>query len=181
MKITDFGLSKVKRTSRLSRRSGITGTVNYAAPEVIRGAPPSEASDVYSFSMLVWEIFTRKVPWKDLTEYQIIYKMTAATKRDPKATATSESFIVPEGLPEGTEKLLHECWTAMPTMRPLFPRLVDDFRGMLRRESVLAKQAKQNEDEEALKAEKDGGQQTDDAAEPAELAEPEKTDDTKTS
>jgi len=34
VKITDFGLSKVKRTSRLSRRSGITGTVNYAAPEV---------------------------------------------------------------------------------------------------------------------------------------------------
>ena len=71
VKITDFGLSKVKRSSRLSRRSGITGTVNYAAPEVIRGAPPSEASDVYSFSVLVWEIYTRKVPWKDLTEYQI--------------------------------------------------------------------------------------------------------------
>jgi len=28
---------------------------------VIRGAPPSEASDVYSFSLLVWEVFTRKV------------------------------------------------------------------------------------------------------------------------
>ena len=144
VKITDFGLSKVKRSSRLSRRSGITGTVNYAAPEVIRGAPPSEASDVYSFSMLVWEIYTRKVPWKDLTEYQIIYKMTA-TKHDPRFAATRDSFIIPEGLPEGTNELLHECWSAMPAMRPLFPRLVDEFRGMLRKESALAKQAKQNE------------------------------------
>lgn len=178
VKITDFGLSKVKRTSRLSRRSGITGTVNYAAPEVIRGAPPSEASDVYSFSLLVWEIFTRKVPWKDLTEYQIIYKMTAATKRDPTATATSESFIVPNGLPEGTEKLLHECWTAMPAMRPLFPRLVDDFRAMLRRENVIARQAKQNDAaeeakqsdaaQEALTAEKGEGSGGKEAAEAVE-------------
>jgi hypothetical protein len=132
VKITDFGLSKVKRTSRLSRRSGIIGTVNYAAPEVIRGATASERSDVYAFGVLAWEIFTRKVPWKDLTEYQIIYKMTASVRQDASKTATIENFDISPDLPPGTGAILHACWSAVATERPMFPRLVDEFREMLR-------------------------------------------------
>lgn len=145
VKITDFGLSKVKRTSRLSRRSGIIGTVNYASPEIIRGAPASEMSDAYAFGVLAWEIFTRKVPWKDLTEYQIIYKMTAAAKRDASSTATIENFTLAEHLREGIEPILHACWAAMPNARPKFPGLVKDFRDKLRRQVALEREGKQPE------------------------------------
>jgi serine/threonine protein kinase len=144
VKITDFGLSKVKRTSRLSRRSGIIGTVNYAAPEVIRGAPSSESSDVYAFGVLAWEILTRKIPWKDLTEYQIIYKMTAATRRQNATgeNATTENFQVDETFPKGAQKMLHACWLSNPTDRPFFPKLVEECREMLRDENAKAKQTR---------------------------------------
>jgi hypothetical protein len=150
VKITDFGLSKVKCTSRLSRRSGIIGTVNYAAPEVIRGASSSEASDVYAFGVLVWEILTRKIPWKDLTEYQIIYKMTAATKRvTTEANATTENFLLrgADDLPAGAQEMMHACWTSQPTERPFFPQLVEECREMLRSENAKEK-AKDTKGEE---------------------------------
>lgn len=144
VKITDFGLSKVKRTSRLSRRSGIIGTVNYAAPEVIRGAPSSESSDVYAFGVLAWEILTRKIPWKDLTEYQIIYKMTAAMKRPMnRQNATTENFDVPDdSFPTGAQKMLHDCWVSKSTDRPFFPQLVEECREMLRAENAKTRETK---------------------------------------
>jgi hypothetical protein len=139
VKITDFGLSKVKRTSRLSRRSGIIGTVNYAAPEVIRGAPSSESSDVYAFGVLAWEILTRKIPWKDLTEYQIIYKMTAATRRKEGDNAATENFETDTTFPPVAQKMVRACWQSRPTDRPFFPTLVDECREMLRVENAKAK------------------------------------------
>ena len=146
VKITDFGLSKVKRTSRLSRRSGIIGTVNYAAPEVIRGAPSSESSDVYAFGVLAWEILTRKIPWKDLTEYQIIYKMTAATRaRREGDNAATENFETDAAFPPGARKMVRACWQSRPTDRPFFPTLVDECREMLRVENAKAKRTREDD------------------------------------
>jgi hypothetical protein len=142
VKITDFGLSKVKRTSRLSRRSGIIGTVNYAAPEVIRGAPSSESSDVYAFGVLAWEILTRKIPWKDLTEYQIIYKMTAATRRKEGDNAATENLETDATFPPGARKMVRACWHSRPTDRPFFPTLVEECREMLRVENAKGKQTR---------------------------------------
>ena len=142
VKITDFGLSKVKRTSRLSRRSGIIGTVNYAAPEVIRGAPSSESSDVYAFGVLAWEILTRKIPWKDLTEYQIIYKMTAATRRKEGDNAATENLETDALFPTGARKMTRACWQSRPTDRPFFPTLVEECREMLRVENAKGKRTR---------------------------------------
>jgi hypothetical protein len=40
--------------------------VNWVAPEVLRGEPFSQASDVYSLSLVFHEILTRLIPYEDL-------------------------------------------------------------------------------------------------------------------
>jgi len=37
---------------------------NWAAPEVLRGEQPSEASDVYSFGLVIYEMLTGNVPYE---------------------------------------------------------------------------------------------------------------------
>ena len=39
------------------------GTAHWAAPEVLRGEPASEASDIYSLGITLYEMFTRKIPY----------------------------------------------------------------------------------------------------------------------
>merc|ERR1712086_1047221 len=46
--------------------------VNWMAPEVLRGEKPLEASDVYSFGLLLWEILYRAVPYAEYSIAQII-------------------------------------------------------------------------------------------------------------
>ena len=54
VKISDFGISRAKDEIQVAENGVITGTPAYFAPEVARGAEPTEASDVYSLGATVY-------------------------------------------------------------------------------------------------------------------------------
>lgn len=46
-------------------RAGLEGTIEYCAPEVLRGEPYTEKCDVYSFGVVLWELLLRQRPYSD--------------------------------------------------------------------------------------------------------------------
>ena len=61
LSISDLGLSKPMEYYQSSKKDDIYGVLPFVAPEVLRGKPYTLASDIYSFSMIMWE-FTSGVP-----------------------------------------------------------------------------------------------------------------------
>src|SRR6185436_13266054 len=59
VKIVDFGIARLVTGVRDEDRS-ISGTPEYMAPEVISGAPPSFASDVYAVGIILYELLAYK-------------------------------------------------------------------------------------------------------------------------
>ena len=145
VKITDFGLSKVKHSSRMSRQTGMTGTVNYASPEVIRGSKFSEASDVFAYGVILWELLTRRIPWEDLNEYQIVFQMTS--QLESPLAATAKALEIPDSAPEGYRKIIHGTWATHPERRSTFKDVLVDIREIYR---------EQVEKEKALRAARRG-------------------------
>jgi serine/threonine protein kinase len=43
---------------------GVSGTVRWMAPEVMQEEPTTSKADVYSFGIVLWEIFTRRLPFR---------------------------------------------------------------------------------------------------------------------
>ncbi len=61
--LTDFGLARGPRYTVLTRPGQIVGTLEYLAPELIRGEPATAESDVYALGCTVYEALTGKTPF----------------------------------------------------------------------------------------------------------------------
>ncbi|HET7506486.1 MAG TPA: protein kinase, partial [Kofleriaceae bacterium] len=71
VKIVDFGIARLVTGVRDEDRS-ISGTPEYMAPEVISGAPPSFASDVYAVGIILYELLAYKTPFFAGTTTEIL-------------------------------------------------------------------------------------------------------------
>ncbi|XP_050387454.1 probable LRR receptor-like serine/threonine-protein kinase At3g47570 [Argentina anserina] len=70
-RVADFGIARLISTTTESSQTqsstiGIKGTIGYAAPEYASGAEASKQGDVYSFGILVLEMFTGRKPTDEI-------------------------------------------------------------------------------------------------------------------
>ena len=64
LKVTDFGIAQAYTDTMPQTRSDVVwGSPHYFAPEQARGEKPSPASDVYSIGIVMFEMFTGRLPY----------------------------------------------------------------------------------------------------------------------
>ncbi len=69
--LTDFGLSKGRGYTALTTGGQVLGTLDYLAPELIRGDPASPASDIYALGCLVYESVTSEPPFGRRSAFEV--------------------------------------------------------------------------------------------------------------
>ena len=62
--LTDFGLAKRDDWSRLTKMGQVMGTVDYIAPELLRGENATPASDVYALGCVTYEMVAGRPPFQ---------------------------------------------------------------------------------------------------------------------
>jgi serine/threonine protein kinase len=60
--ISDFGISKSGKSGALTGVGVLLGTPGYIAPEILQGKIASEASDIYAFGFMIWEMIVGHRP-----------------------------------------------------------------------------------------------------------------------
>ncbi|KAI9915607.1 hypothetical protein PsorP6_008062 [Peronosclerospora sorghi] len=68
IKISDFGLHASSHKSKLT---GNSCTVQWMAPKVLGDRKYTEKADVFSFGIVVWEIFKGQCPYEGMTQIQV--------------------------------------------------------------------------------------------------------------
>jgi len=63
LKIIDFGLASCTHQEGMTATGLILGTPEYMAPEQVTGRKVDERADIYSLGIILYEIFTGKVPF----------------------------------------------------------------------------------------------------------------------
>ena len=78
VKLLDFGLARLV-TSELTRSNVMVGTVNYMAPEQLRGDKTDHRVDIFSFGVVLYELFGGRKPFQAESFASIMYKILEET------------------------------------------------------------------------------------------------------
>src|SRR6185503_10418077 len=63
VKVTDFGIARALAESALTLPGTTLGSVHYFSPEQARGEMATQASDIYSLGIVLYELLTGRRPW----------------------------------------------------------------------------------------------------------------------
>ncbi len=134
-KLADFGLAKTiadangetgtrTLTEHRTQAGTAVGTLAYMPPELLQGEPVDERSDIFSFGILLYEVFTGARPFEGKTT---IAHMRAILDSKPVPPST----LVP-GFPRALEAAILRCLEKDPNRRYRTAReLSIDLRGVL--------------------------------------------------
>ncbi|XP_072548231.1 ankyrin repeat and protein kinase domain-containing protein 1 [Salminus brasiliensis] len=122
VKISDFGLigweeSKKAFVEDLSAR----GNISYVPPEAFtqNPEPPTTKYDVYSFSIVMWEILTQKRPYSGMNMTEILIRVSSGKRPSVEK--------IPDDKPQECEDmidLMQQCWDQDCSHRPAFSETV---------------------------------------------------------
>ncbi|EAR90768.2 tyrosine kinase domain protein (macronuclear) [Tetrahymena thermophila SB210] len=118
-KLTDFGWTRVKPQDNYMTNK--IGTYQWMAPEVIKAFYYTEKADVFSYSIILWEIASREPPYRGIKGDVVAEKVMCENLRP----------IIPPSTPKFFQSLIQKCWDANPDNRPTFKQIVKDLEVMI--------------------------------------------------
>lgn len=119
LKLIDFGLcTSVNRSeSRLGlyALTGHTGTMRYMAPEVMCCQPYSEKVDIYSLSIIIWQVLTGMLPYATCDRSDHKYRICEQHERPDINLIGNRTNN--ENILYQLNRLIQSCWHTNPRER----------------------------------------------------------------
>ena len=112
-RITDFGIVKDKDASVLTRVGETVGSLDYMAPEQIRGLEVTALTDVYALGCLTYECIAGEPPFADSQDLDILWAHLRDEPSDPCAGR--------DDLPNDLNWAVKSALAKEPTKRPSSP------------------------------------------------------------
>ncbi|KAJ7627321.1 kinase-like domain-containing protein [Roridomyces roridus] len=127
--LCDFGLTRIKAdmTSRTTTNSPVvSGSRNWMAPELLTGALPKPPTDIYSFGMTLYELYTDEiplmaVPYGDFIE--LVCRLDVRPERPDEDDCPR--------LTDGVWDLAEKCWKKDARARPTSRQIHDTIKILL--------------------------------------------------
>ncbi|NWR33506.1 CSK kinase, partial [Tachuris rubrigastra] len=122
-KVSDFGLTKEASSTQDTGKL----PVKWTAPEALREKKFSTKSDVWSFGILLWEIYSfGRVPYPRIPLKDVVPRVEKGYKMD-----------APDGCPAVVYEVMKKCWTLDPGHRPSFHQLREQLVHIKEKELYL--------------------------------------------
>ncbi|MDH5362247.1 MAG: protein kinase [Aigarchaeota archaeon] len=74
-KIMDFGLARLTGTTMMTKEGMTMGTIAYMSPEQARGEAVDHRTDIWSFGVVLYEMFSGRLPFKGEHDQAVVYSI----------------------------------------------------------------------------------------------------------
>ncbi|CAG5128054.1 unnamed protein product [Candidula unifasciata] len=115
-KVSDFGLAQFCGLSLTSRQF----PVKWTAPEALRDNTFNTKTDMWSFGILLWEIYSfGRVPYPRIHQTDVIKHIEGGYRME-----------APEGCPPEIYSIMTDAWKLKPADRPTFSQVLSELNSM---------------------------------------------------
>ncbi|XP_054433463.1 tyrosine-protein kinase Srms [Pteronotus mesoamericanus] len=122
-KVADFGLARLLKDDVYSLSRGSKIPVKWTAPEAANYRVFSQKSDVWSFGVLLYEVFTYgQCPYEGMSNHETLQQIARGYRLPRPAACPAEAYA-----------LMRACWEASPEGRPAFAALQEELGAIHRR------------------------------------------------
>ncbi|MFT7809925.1 tyrosine-protein kinase ITK/TSK [Arapaima gigas] len=117
VKVSDFGMTRFVLDDQYISSFGSKFPVKWSAPEVIKYSKFSSKSDVWSFGVLMWEVYNEgRMPYENRTNGEVVEEIAAGLR-----------LLKPRLAPEMVYQLMEWSWKEKPEDRPSFALLYHEL------------------------------------------------------
>jgi serine/threonine protein kinase len=110
VKVADYGHSNIKE---IARTMTSVGNVAWTAPEILSGQEGSPKMAVYSFGIILWELYTRQIPYKNEHPIRVVSQILSGY-RPPLSS----------DCPPAYRQLYEQCVVEDPDKRPSWDAII---------------------------------------------------------
>jgi serine/threonine protein kinase len=126
VKVTDFGIAKVRSTTGLTHESTRVGSASYMAPEQILGRPVDVQTDIYIMGGTLYELLSGRPPFQGISQFEI----DSAHVRDPPKAPTAYCPDIPPAAVDAIMRALAKEPSQRFASAEEFIQALPDLRGV---------------------------------------------------
>ncbi|XP_062871436.1 tyrosine-protein kinase Tec [Trichomycterus rosablanca] len=113
VKVSDFGMARYVLDDQYTSSAGAKFPVKWSPPEVFNFCRYSSKSDVWSFGVLMWEVFTEgKMPFENSSNHEVV-----------NMVMQDQRLFRPKKAPPQIYQIMELCWRERPEERPSFAQI----------------------------------------------------------
>ncbi|KAK2849400.1 hypothetical protein Q5P01_009234 [Channa striata] len=120
VKVSDFGMTRFVLDDQYTSSQCSKFPVKWSAPEVIRYCKFSSKSDIWSFGVLMWEVYNEgRLPYENRSNSEVVESLNAGLR-----------LLKPRMAPDAIHELMEWCWKEKPEDRPSFALVVHELASL---------------------------------------------------
>lgn len=125
-KLSDFGLSRIAGSTRVTATGLLAGTPQFVAPEIVAGRPATAAADLYSLALTLYLVFSgNRSPYEIGPESSPAEWLRAHAEARPRPLRDRAP-----GAPADVASLLAQAMAKDPASRPTAAHFLRELRAM---------------------------------------------------
>ena len=125
--VSDLGIAHINydlKTQLISKCFNQIGTPLWSAPELLTFSRINKKLltklDVYSFGIIIWEVFSRKKPYCHIVSMDKFYFYKLISEQNIRPLISQLEDITPTQI----VNLIEACWNSNPELRPSFGEII---------------------------------------------------------
>ncbi|XP_072920059.1 tyrosine-protein kinase TXK-like isoform X2 [Hemitrygon akajei] len=115
VKVSDFGMARYVLDDEYTSSTGCKFPVKWSPPEVFHFSKFSSKSDVWSFGVFMWEVYTEgRIPFENKSNTEVVNEISRGERLYRPSLASTVVY-----------QIMYSCWHEKPDGRPSFLDLLD--------------------------------------------------------